>query len=374
MILLAKEAASNTNGLQAGLTAFSYNPIAEVIDDTIELLLYYTANNYTNLNVALSGIYSNPAINVEYKAFQDSIAGNDGLSGSIAQLDTFKDHTNRLSGLVLDEDSPNAGTTDETTIDNLALNDYSGGPTVIFTFDSRKFRSAKYMIQASSDITDRGHQATELYILHDNHQAFTTVVTSIYTQEPFVTYTSRLANNTIEVLANTTVDNTNFVVSGTRLRIAKNSQTYPEISQQSIIQLHETISVFLDDGIDYVSLMSGSVLKPYLVANLAREFRDYLANFADPVFVSQSDAAKQSALLAAATIMRTRRQEIQDSIDLDWTNFVETRKLSEALDIAYNLTVSYTDASGNSIPSVTLNNRAIQAIEDAIVVDEEDEE
>jgi hypothetical protein len=374
LIEIAKEAAANTDGLQSGLTSFSYNPLAGVIQSTKSLLLYYTESNYANLNVALAVLYSDPLLADEFKEFENSIGGNDGLSSCVSQLDNFKDHTDRLSGLVLDSNSPNTGNTDNSTVDNLAMNDFSGGPTLLFSFDSRKFRSAKYTVQASADITDRGHQVTELYILHDNHHAYTHESTPIYSQEPFVTYTTRLLNSNVEVFANTTAVNTNFVIYGTRLKIAKDSKIYPEMSQQAIIQIHENISAILNDGVDYVSLMSASLLKSYLVANLAREFSDFLVNLTDPVFLAQSTAQKQAALISAAAVMLGLRNSIQSSIDLDWQNFRDTRKLQESLDIAYNLTVSYTDAAGNTIPSATLNTRTIQAIKSTSTTTAADEE
>jgi len=363
MVSLALEAAANANGLQDGLTTFSHNPLADLIDNTRGLLLYYSAANYANLNSALTGVSSNPSLAAEYKELQNSIGGNDGLSGSVAQLDNFKDHTDRLSGLVLDRDSPNAEPTDDSVDDSLTLNGFSGGPTLIFSFNARKFRSAKYLIQASSDQTDRGHQATEIYILHDNHHAYTREVTSIYTQEPFVTFTTRLLNGNVEVFATSNVSNTNFVVSGTRLQIAKASKTYAEMSQQKIIELHELMSVYLDDGVDYVALMSASLLKPYLIANLGRELRDMITQVSSSGFLAQSNATKQAALLQWATTLRQRREDIQTAMDTDWNNFDETRRKTEALDIAFKLTIAYTDESGNAIPSATLNNATIQAIE-----------
>lgn len=363
MVQLALTAAANANGLQAGLTTFSYNPLASLIDDTKTLLLYYTAGNYANLNTELSGVSTDPLLAAEYKELQNSIGGNDGLSAAVAQLDNFKDHTDRLSGLVLDEDSPNAEPTDDSVDDFLTLNDFSGGPTLIFSFNARKFRSAKYLIQASADLTDRGHQGTEIYILHDNHHAFTREVTSIYTQEPFVTFTTRLYNSNVEVFATSNVPNTNFVITGTRLQIAKASKSYAEMSQQKVIELHELMAVYLDDGVDYVALMSASLLKPSLVANLAREFRDMLITISNGGFISQSTAQKQAGLLQWASTLRSRREEIQAQMDADWNNFVETRRKAEAFDIAYNLTVAYTDESGNAIPSATLNSATIQAIE-----------
>jgi hypothetical protein len=363
MVQLALTAAANANGLQAGLTTFSYNPLAALIDNTKALLLYYSEGNYANLNTELSGVSTDPLLATEYKELQNSIGGNDGLSAAVAQLDNFKDHTDRLSGLVLDEDSPNAEPTDDSVDDFLTLNDFSGGPTLIFSFNARKFRSAKYLIQASADLTDRGHQGTEIYILHDNHHAFTREVTGIYTQEPFVAYTTRLLNNKVEVFATSNVPNTNFVITGTRLQIAKASKTYAEMSQQKVIELHELMAVYLDDGVDYVALCSASLLKPFLVANLGREFRDMLATISNGGFLSQSTGQKQAGLLQWASTLRTRWGEIQAQMDADWNNFVETRRKTEAFDIAYNLTVAYTDDSGNAIPSATLNSATIQAIE-----------
>lgn len=372
MVQLALSAAANANGLQAGLTTFSQNPLAGIIDNTRALLLYYTEGNYANLNVELSAIATDPALNLEYRALQEAIGGVDGLSGCVIQLDIFKEHTDRLSGLVLDTSSPNDVTDNDSTSEYLNVNDFSGGPAEIFSFDARYFRSAKYLIQASSANTDRGHQATEIYILHDNHHAYTREITSVYSQEPFVRYTTRLLNSRVEVLANTTADNTDFVISGTRLRIARASESYGEMSQTKIIQQHEELAVYLDDGVDYVALQSGSLLKPSLVANLAREFRDMLVTLSNAGFLTQTEANKKAGILQWANTLKTRRGEIQASMTADYNAFKACQRKLEALDIAYNLTVAATDDNGQAIPELTLNTATKTAIaEDLPEPDEE---
>jgi hypothetical protein len=363
MIALAKEAAANANGLQAGLTVFSHNPLATIVVDTQDLLLYYTDNNYANLNVALAVVYANSSLTAEYKTLRESVGGPDGLSGGVSQLSVFKDHTDRIAGLVLASDSPNAEETGDSTDEFLNLNDFSGGPTVIFDFDSRKFRSAKYTIQATAAQTDRGHQVNEIYILHDNYHPYTREVASVYSEDPFMTYTTRLLNNKVEVLATTTVANTDFVIHGTRLRIARVAESFEDMSQTEIVSNHEIVSSYLDDGVDYVQLQSESLLHPEAVGKLARDFRDMLNTLASDVFNAQSTATKQASILAYATLMITRRATIQALIDSDYTNFIATRKLVEALEIAYKLTQAYTDDNGNAIPRQTLNTVTIQAIE-----------
>lgn len=367
MIALAKTAAANANGLQAGLTTFSHNPLANIIEDTRELLIYYTAGNYANLNTELSSISTDPNLTSQYKILREAIGGADGLSGCVSQLDNFKDHTDRLSGLVLDESSPNAEPTDDSTTEDINLYDFSGGPTVIFSFNAKKFRSAKYLVQATAIAADRGHQASDLYILHDNHHAFTREVAAIYTQDPFITYTTRLLDNRVEVLATSNIANVDFVIHGTRLRIARASESYAEMSQQKIIENHELMAVYLDDGVDYVQKQSESLLHAELVLNLARRIRDLPLIINDSGWQAQTTGDKQSALLSLASSVDVLRQAVQTAIDTDYRNFVEIRRLAEALDIAYNLTVAYTDENGNAIPKVTLNNATIAAIEEGIV-------
>jgi hypothetical protein len=166
------------------------------------------------------------------------------------------------------------------------------------------------------------------------------------------------------VLANTSAPNTDFVISGTRLRIARQANAYGDISQNRIIEQHEVLASYLNDGVDYVLAQSASLTKGYLVANLARDFRDSLAVLRDTQWLAQSTALKQAGITNFVNTLKTRRADIQASIDLDYANFVTCRKKAEALDIAYNLSVAYTDTAGNTIPTLTLNSATTQAIEE----------
>jgi hypothetical protein len=362
LIELAETAAANANGLQDGLTTFSHNPLEDLIGTTKDLFLYYTQGNYANLNVALSGIYSDVALAAEYKELREAIGGPDGLAGCVSQMDFLLEHTTRLSGLILDTDSPNDVTDNDSTDEFIYTNDFSGGPAVIFSFDSRYFRSATYTVQATAAALDRGHQVTTLIILHDNYHCYTRETATVYSQDPFVTFTSRLLNNRVEVLANTSAANTDFVIHGVRLRIARASKTYGEMSQKKIIEQHELLQAYLEDGEDYVAAQSGSLLRGDLTASLAQLFSDMLITFTNGGFLSQPTGTKQTEILAMAERIKTARAAIQDRIDADYEEFVRVRKLTESLDIAYNLSVAYTDSTGNTIPEVTLNSATKTAI------------
>ncbi len=367
LIALALTAAANANGLQAGLTTFSHNPLASDIDSMRDLLIYYTEGNYANLNTALVGISSNPSLNVEYKLLREAIGGPDGLSGCVAQLDAFLDHTNRLSGLTLDADSPNAEATADSTQEYLNLYGLSGGPQIIFRFNARRFRSAKYLIQATAADADRGFQVNELYILHDGFHAYTREIAAMYSENPFVTFTTRLANGNIEVYATTTADNTDFVIHGTRLQVSRSAASYANISQSKIIENHQTLANFLNDGVDYIRYQSGSLYNAVVVRNIKREMTDLLVALSRYAFL-QSSVANQSATINTwATLMATRANLIQDSIETDYEAFVECGKKSEALTIAYGLAQGYEDANANTTLESTLNSTTKIAI-----VDEDD--
>ena len=367
LVELAMTAAANANGLQAGLSTFSHNPLASLIDDMRDLLFYYTEGNYANLNVALSGISSNtsdPSINVSYKNLREAIGGPDGLSGCVAQLDAFLDHTNRLSGLTLSEDSPNAEPTDDSTQEYLNLYGLSGGPTIIFRFNARKFRSAKYIIQATAAAADRGHQVNELYILHDGYHAYTREIAAMYTQNPFVSLTTRLYQGNIEVFATTTEANTDFVIHGTRLQVSRAAQSYANVSQSRIIENHQTLSNFLNDGVDYVRNQSGSLYNGAVIGNIAREMRDLLFNLSRASFFTLGYGAQADAINVWSQTMSTRANLIQDSIETDYEAFVTCGKKSEALTIAFALAQGYEDANANTTLQSTLNSQTKAAITD----------
>lgn len=364
LVELALTAASNANGLQAGLTTFSHNPLDSIIEDSRDLLIYYTENNYANLNVALSGISSNPALNSAYKLLRESIGGSDGLSGCVAQLDEFRIHTDRLSGLYLDNGSPESEPTNDSITEDLTLYGLSGGPTEIFSFSARKFRSAKYLIQATAADADRGHTVTEIFILHDNHHPYTREVVAMYSNEPFVTYTTQLVDGEIRVLANTAADNTDFVIHGTRLQISRAAKSYANVSQTKILEHHSILSTFLNDGVDYVRYQSGALYNPKVVAEISREMRDLLIQLRSSDFLGQSDAVQSAGINVWATTIATRANTIQAQIDDDYSHFVECRKKSEALQIAFSLAAGYEQPNANTTLQSTLNTVTKAAIQE----------
>lgn len=354
LLTAAETAAANTSGLEAGLVSMSTNPLSSLIENTRNLVLSYTANNFAGLNTALAVVASDPSLNVEYETLREALGGGDGLSGSVSQLDNFEDHTDRLSGLKLDSDSDNAEPDDNTVVENLQFNDVAANTfTKITEFDARKFRSARYMVQATSG---REHQFSEIYLIHDNHHPYIRQVSSLYTQDPFMTFSASLVNGKLALLVTCERGNTDFVIHGTRMRIARASRSYSKMSQTKIILNHETLREYLDDGVDYVKQQSGSVFNSKPIAELAREVRGMITDLTAPTFPGMSEANRKAKVLSWATAINNRTETIQASIDADYNAFVEIGKRAEALTIAYSLATGYADAAARPLLDLTLNN------------------
>jgi len=186
----------------------------------------------------------------------------------------------------------------------------------------------------------------------------------MYSNEPFVTYTTQLLNGEIRVLANTAADNTDFVIHGTRLQISRAAKSYANVSQTKILEHHSMLSTFLNDGVDYVRYQSGALYNPKVVAEISRELRDLLIQLRSSDFLGQSDAAQSAGVNAWAQTISTRANTIQAVIDADYDNFVESRKKSEALQIAFSLASGYEQPNANTTLQSTLNTVTKAAIQE----------
>lgn len=96
---------------------------------------------------------------------------------------------------------------------NLTITPITSPDTVIDSFTTSKYRTAKYVIKASSDI---GYESMEVLLIHDNSNSYITIYGSISTatdSNSIVTLSSNVASGNIKLYATGTAANTvvNFV-------------------------------------------------------------------------------------------------------------------------------------------------------------------
>ena len=98
-------AASSAGSLSAGMALLSKNPLQGVIDTAGSRITDLTSGGFAGLDSAVPSVASNPALAEQYDKLKQALGGADGISGANAQVKKFKEHTDRLSGLLPSSDS-----------------------------------------------------------------------------------------------------------------------------------------------------------------------------------------------------------------------------------------------------------------------------
>lgn len=353
LLPIATLVASNSS-LQDGLANISYNPMANTIGAAKSAILYYTENNFANLDIKLATIAADGSLTNQYLLLKDAIGGGDGLSGCISQLDSLKEHTDRLSGLKLESENEFAPQTDDSVTEQYFYYNLPASVSTQFgSFNAKYYRSAKYYVQATAA---KEHQLTELMVVHDNSFAYARVVDDVYTRDPFVTYNAILSGGKINLYANTTIANTDLVVYGTKLQIAKDSSSPERMSQFKILDSHNILSTYYNDGTDYISLQTQSLQRGNTVAELQRDFNDTLNLLVIPPFTTMSTADKQNFILSQANAINNLNRSLQSYIDSDYTQYQIAEKKAQAIRILNQMSNSYSDPyAKNLIDSTTLD-------------------
>lgn len=349
---LAQDIGNYSGGLQQGLSLASKNPLASVYESTSSTLSSYTQGNYSGLDAKLPNIASNPSLSGAYNALKLSIGGSDGLTGSVSQLNAYKEHTDRLSGITLSSESEYY-TTQESGSEyayyyDLPLNTWQD----IISFSAKTFRSAKYFIQATSN---NEHQSSEIFVIHDNVRVYTREVDQIYTTDPFIIFTSQFTDNTVKILANTSLPNTDLVIYGIKLEVATKASSKDTITQEKILESAKSMAGFYpSDPTDYIELQASSLLKPNSAYNLQDSIENLVERMTHYTFESLSDAEKESYIRDYANTINRVTLSMQASIDSDIAAHEDITKKIESASVVYGISSSYSDPRAKRLLDLTL--------------------
>jgi hypothetical protein len=352
LLALVKSATSNSsNTLDQDLAVLCTNPVAAV-QNVIQSLSDYANNNFAALDAALPLIAADVNLATQYANLKISLAGSDGLSGTLAMAKAFEEHALRISGILVENTSPYASETWDSGPQNITYSDIpTSVATDVIVFDATRFRSAKYYIQATSGSE---HQMTEYSVIHDNAIVYGREINTTYTIDPFVSFTSELNGTNVSVIATSTLPNTNLVIYGIRLKTAKSAKSYPDMSQFRILENHKTVKSYYNDDVDYVAQQTSS-LTATSIFSLARSIEDLIVELTGPGFVSSSTLDKQLKIDSAANNINTLATELQQSIETDHNVFVNLSKRIEVLKMASNWSELNQDASAKKLLDMTLN-------------------
>jgi len=231
-------------------------------------------------------------------------------------------------------------------------------PVVEFSTDT--YRSAKLFIQGSS-INE--HQTSEVFVIHDNEKVYLREVYLIYTQDPFVTFTGEIVANTVRILANTSLPNTDIILYGIMLEVANKSKSNSSISQDKILEAAAAMKgLYPDDETDYVKAMAGSLYRENLVADFDRQIKDALAILSSGEFAALPEATQQTRIEELADLIAARSAALQESIDADIAAFTEVSTRVESGSVLAGISTSYADPQAKDLLDMTLNNAVKSAL------------
>lgn len=237
----------------------------------------------------------------------------------------------------------------------------ANSPNNIVEFATTTYRSAKFFIQGSSG---NEHQTSEVFVIHDNSNVFLREVYLIYTQDPFISFTGHIVDNTVRILANTALPNTDIVVYGIMLEVVNKSAADSTVSQDKILDAAKSMKgLFPEDTTDYVRAQTGSLYRTDLVATLDREINDGLAMLSEPSFLNRPLAEQQEFIDKLADTIAERTAALQESIDTDLKAISEVNTKIESAGLVSGIIDAYSDPQAKALLDMTLNSEVKAALQ-----------
>jgi hypothetical protein len=349
---IARSVATDSGGLQSGLSQISVNPLSNFLTQTKGSLSTLTASNYSGLDSTLPDVASDPALSTEYAELKTSLGGSDGLSGAISQIDAYQLHTDRLSGVTLSSESDYSTEEESGTYYEYATIANNNTWETAIEFNARRYRSAKYFIQGTAN---NEHQTSEVFLIHDNNRVYVREVDLIYTQDPFIQFTGSLSDNVVRVMANTEFQNTSLVIYGIRLEVASNAESQSVISQDKILASARAMKGFYgEDGNNYVQLQSNSIFNTVPLTTIDYHIREMSRKINSNEFNVLSTAQKQAYLRDYANTINSSANALQNSIDSDIAAYNDVSKKIEAASVLATINTNYSDPESKALLNLTL--------------------
>lgn len=228
------------------------------------------------------------------------------------------------------------------------------------TYDPRLIRTGKYTIQASSG---DNFQTSEVFVMHDNKFVYTKETNLIYTTDPFVSYTAQFTSNSVKLLANSSIPNTDLVIYGIELNNSSKANVRSDISQDKIFEYAQAMKAFYpDDNTDYVAKMAGSLYNSKPIANLHSLIKEIGPVFNSPKFTSLSNSEKNEFLKNYANTINTAVKEIENNINSDIASFDEVSNKIAIGGKLFSIASNYSNPEAKKLLEMTLNPTVASAI------------
>lgn len=337
------------------------NPIRDVILQSKSNLLYYSENNFANLNAAMPNVSANVAFTTEYNNLKSAIGGSDGLSGTVSYFDALLEHTDRISGLKVEDNNELASARDDSPTHDVVVNDITSGvDTIIASFSANKIRSAQYYIQASAGIEQ---QLTYLSVIHDGGIVYVRKNDLNYSIDPYVEYKCNVSNGIVNIIANSTIANTGFVLHGTRLKLGKEIEINPNMTHYKIVGNAKKINGYYQTDEDYITRQTSSMFIGPNVSAINDVISKMIGFVASPTFTNLSLSNQKDYINSQTNTINTNKIAMKNSIQSDMAEFDKINNRLAALEIAVLESGVYEDSNSRKILNLVLKDNVRESIQ-----------
>lgn len=362
LLEILSEFGENGNTFEEDLANILFkNPIRDIILQAKSSLLYYSENNFANLNAAMPNVSANVQFTTEYNNLKSAIGGSDGLSGTVSYFDALLEHTDRISGLKVENNNELASPRDDSPTHDLVVNDITSGvDTIIASFSANKIRSAQYYIQASAGIEQ---QLTYLSVIHDGGLVYVRKNDLNYSIDPYVEYKCNVSNGMVNIIANTTVANTGFVLHGTRLKLGKEIEINPNMTHYKIVGNAKKINGFYQTNDDYITRQTSSMFVGPNVSAIEETINKTIQYTGSAQFNNLSLSSQKDYINSQANTINTNKIAMKSSIQSDMAEFDKINNRLAALEIAVLESAVYENDNSKKILDLVLKDNVRESIQ-----------
>jgi len=222
----------------------------------------------------------------------------------------------------------------------------NGGPNLIANFSKTNYRSAKIVIQASSNLS---HQLSEMYVIHDGNTAFTSTSNLVNTSSVFTTFTANTDANLVYVYATSSEPNTDLAIFVTNYKnpVEPAEET---LYLDSVTQVASLMGAFYPDAnTNYADALTSSLNKEKELTELNIRFNKGLEYMQTAEFLAKPTSQQAHYINSLANSINSLSQTLDDAVTSDIENYRQFSRNVDSMALVTDLNSKYANPHSKAI-------------------------
>lgn len=222
----------------------------------------------------------------------------------------------------------------------------NGGPNLIANFSKTTFRSAKIMVNASSNVNQ---QMSEIYVIHDGNTAYMNTSNLIDSLGVFTTFEANTDNSTVYVYATSSQPNTDLGIYVTSYSIEEPAND-EKLHLDSVVSTAALMStLYPDSNVDFASQLTSCLDKEKQLAELNVRIDRSIAYMQTAEFLARPAAEQASYMNDLASSINNISDDLNSAVDSDIRAFKQYTQDIDSMVTVASLNNQYQNPAGKKI-------------------------